>query len=99
MNLGLREGWATGGPAGLTPAAAGAAISVPASVEGGPDPAFRMLMDLFAVPAPVFPLGDSDGLARIESPIVAWPSALARVTVRDKELLPAAPAAEPADED
>ena len=54
MNLGLLKGWAAGGPAGPTPLPAGAATPVPSTsvIEGATDPAFRTLMDLFAVPAP-----------------------------------------------
>ena len=44
MNLGLLKGWAAGGPAGLTPAPGGAATPIPSTVEGGADPAFRMLI-------------------------------------------------------
>lgn len=99
MNLGLLEGWAAGGPAGLTPPPAGAATSDPATAEGATDPAFRVLMDLFAVPAPVFPRGDADGMVRVESPVIPWPSALARVILKDTQPLPVAPASDSADDD
>jgi hypothetical protein len=101
MNLGLLKGWATGGPAGLPPVPTGAAAPVPSAVEGATDPAFRTLMDLFAVPAPVFAMRDSDGMACVEAPVLAWPSAPARVTVKDKDIdaLTIAPALESMDED
>jgi flagellar hook-length control protein FliK len=96
MNLGLLEGWATGGPAGPTPAPAGAA-----------DPAFHVLMDLFAVPSPVFARGDSAAIASdsaamagVECQVFAWPSPPSRVTRKDSDALPVAKLRiEPADED
>jgi hypothetical protein len=99
MNLGLLKGWAAGGPAGLTAVPAGAATPVPSPVEGAADPAFRTLMDLFAVPAPVFALRDSDAMASVAAPVLAWPSAPTRATVKDIEALTIAPALESTDDD
>jgi len=99
MNLGLLKGWATGGPAGPAPVPPGAATPVPSTVDGATDPAFCALMDLFAIPAPVFGLRDSNAMACVEAQVLPWPSAPARVTVKDIEALTIAPALESIDED
>ena len=107
MNLGLLEGWATGGPAGPTPAPAGAPAPAAAITVGAADPAFHVLMDLFAVPSPVFARGeshaiasDSAAMAGVECQVFAWPSPPGRVTRKDTDALPVAkPRVEPADDD
>lgn len=105
MNLGLLEGWATGGPGGPTPAPAGAAAPVAEIAVGAADPAFHVLMDLFAVPAPgargdfAVMAGDSAAMAGVECQVFAWPSALGRVPRRDAEAPPVAPAIQRADDD
>jgi hypothetical protein len=105
MNLGLLEGWATGGPAGPTPAPAGAAAPVAEIAVGAADPAFHVLMDLFAVPSAAargdsaVMAGDSAAMAGVECQVFAWPSAPGRVPRRDIEALPVAPAIPRADDD
>jgi hypothetical protein len=105
MNLGLLEGWATGGPAGPTPAPAGAAAPVAEIAVGAADPAFHVLMDLFAVPVAVargdsaVMAGDSAAMSGIECQVFAWPSAPGRVPRRDTEAPPVAPAIQRADDD
>ena len=105
MNLGLFEGWATGGPAGPTPAPTDAAAPVAAIGVGAADPAFHVLMDLFAVPASgargdsAVMAGDSAAMAGIECQIFAWPSTPGRVPRKDTETPPVAPAIQRADDD
>jgi len=100
MNLGLLEGWATGGPAGPTPAPAGAAAPAAAIAVGAADPAFHVLMDLFAVPSPAFAPADSAAMAGVECQVFAWPSPPSRATRKDTDALPVAKLRlEPADDD
>ena len=105
MNLGLLVGWATGGPAGPTPAPADAAAPVAAIAVGAADPAFHVLMDLFAVPAPAargdfaVMASDSAAMAGVECQVFAWPSAPGRVPWRDTGAMPVAPAIQRTDDD
>jgi hypothetical protein len=90
MNLGLLKGWATGGPAGPTPVPQARRLrSRHRRRCHGPG--------VLCADGPVrrsgagFGLRDSGAMAGVEAQVLPWPSAPARVTVKDIEALTIAP--------